>query len=73
MASAKVVVIDRRKFSKELDSAYRLLGVRSDCHPLVLAKARTALLVLSASAARDAKIEWAYATIRRHRLLRKDL
>jgi hypothetical protein len=40
---------------------------------LVLVKARAALLTISTSDRQDAKIEAAYAVVRRLRLLRKDL
>jgi hypothetical protein len=60
-------VTDRCLMSRELAAAYQLLGVRPDCHDLVLGKARTALLTISTSDRQDAKIEAAYAVIRRSR------
>ena len=70
MDGVKAVVSDRLLWSRELDQACRLLGVRPDCHDLVLAKARAALLALSTSDRQDAKIEAAYAVIRRNRRTR---
>ena len=73
MEAVRAVVSDRLLWSRELDAACRLLGVGPDCHPLVLVKARAALLTISTSDRQDAKIEAAYAVVRRLRLLRKDL
>ena len=66
----QVTVRDRR-LGMGVEQAYRLLGVLPGAHPLVIAKARTALLALSGSDKRDREIEAAYLVVCRHQLVGK--
>jgi hypothetical protein len=50
-----------------LAKAYQTLGVRPDCHDLVLGSAYLALLVVSTSPRHEAVITAAYQQIRRAR------
>ncbi|MDQ3902015.1 MAG: hypothetical protein M3319_16765 [Actinomycetota bacterium] len=54
--------------SPALDAAYELLGLLPTAHPLMVAKARTALLTVSTSTRREMEIEAAYATVMRYHL-----
>jgi hypothetical protein len=58
-----VTCTERLVASPALDDAYRTLGLLPTAHDLVVAKARTALLVFSTTAAREVVIEEAYRRI----------
>ena len=58
-----VTCTERLAASPALDDVYRTLGLLPTAHDLVVAKARTALLVIATTAVREVVIEEAYRRI----------